>query len=248
MKKLLFALTAAFALSAFSTQAADDRCFEMRVYYANDGKLDALHSRFRDHTLGLFEKHGLTNIGYWVPVDNKDNTLIYVIASPNKAAHKKSWKAFINDPVWKAAYKASTADGKLVKKVESTFMNATDYSPIPSPHIAKPERKFELRVYSAAEGKLPGLNARFRDHTVGLFEKHGIKNIGYWVPQDDSDKRLIYVVAHKDQDSRNANFKKFGKDPAWQKARAASEKNGRLLIKKGVKATMMAPTDYSAIK
>ncbi len=79
----------------------DARCFEIRTYYAAPGKLDALLARFRDHTVKLFEKHGITNIGYWVPIDNNDNKLVYVIAFPNREAREGpegSWKAFGKDP------------------------------------------------------------------------------------------------------------------------------------------------------
>jgi hypothetical protein len=250
MKKLHLILAATLLLGSLSAQA-DDRCYEMRVYYANEGKLDALNARFRDHTCRLFEKHGLTNIGYWVPVENPDNKLVYIIASPNREAHKKSWKAFINDPDWKKAYAESTADGKLIHKVESTFMKPTDYSMVPSPDAQSPERAFELRIYTTNEGKLDGLNARFRDHTVELFAKHGITNIAYWTPMDKNkgaDNKLIYIIAHKDQEARNASFKAFSQDPRWQTARKASEENGKLLVKKGVDATMMKPTDYSPLK
>ncbi len=107
----------------------DTRCFEMRTYYAAPGKLDALHARFRDHTCKLFEKHGMQNIGYWVPVDNPDNKLIYILAYPSREAREKSWKAFMADPDWQKAYKASEVNGRLVAKAESLFLSATDYSP-----------------------------------------------------------------------------------------------------------------------
>ncbi|WP_415926376.1 NIPSNAP family protein [Ningiella sp. W23] len=103
--------------------------FEMRTYTTYDGKLDALDARFRDHTTALFEKHGMKNIGYWIPTDQA-NTLIYVLSHKSREAAGESWKAFINDPQWKAAYQASIADGKLVSNIDSVFMNATDYSDI----------------------------------------------------------------------------------------------------------------------
>jgi hypothetical protein len=116
--------------------AADEpganRLFEMRTYVANDGKMDDLHKRFREHTNKLFVKHGMDLVGYWTPVDGPDaaNTLVYILAYPNKEAREKSWKAFMADPAWQAAYKASHANGTLVKKVESKFLSPTDYSPI----------------------------------------------------------------------------------------------------------------------
>ena len=110
----------------------DTRVFEMRIYYANPGKMDALHARFREHTNKLFVKHGMTLIGYWSPIDKKDSEerLIYILAYPSKDAAKKSWDAFRKDPDWIKARDASEKDGVLVKKVDSVNMNPTDYSPI----------------------------------------------------------------------------------------------------------------------
>ncbi len=110
----------------------DTRVFEMRTYYAEPGKMKALHARFRDHTNKLFVKHGMTIIGFWVPIDptQAEEKMVYILAYPSKEAAEKSWKAFGNDPEWKTAKDASEKDGKLVKKVDSIFLNPTDYSPI----------------------------------------------------------------------------------------------------------------------
>ncbi len=106
--------------------------FEMRVYTTHPGKLGDLHNRFSQHTNSLFVKHGMRLIGYWTPTDGpeSENTLIYILAYPSREAREKSWKGFMSDLDWKAAYAASIENGKLVKKVDSTFMNATGYSPI----------------------------------------------------------------------------------------------------------------------
>ena len=110
----------------------DAQVYELRVYATHPGKLDDLHARFRDHTNHLFVKHGMTLIGYWTPSDGPEaqNTLVYILAYPSKEAREASWKAFREDPAWKAAYAASIEDGKLVEKVESKFLNPTHYSPI----------------------------------------------------------------------------------------------------------------------
>jgi len=245
MKNLyLFALVLALDLSA-----ADTRLFELRTYHANPGKLDALHARFRDHTVKLFEKHGMTNLGYWVPVDNEGNTLTYVLAYPDKAARNRAWKAFLNDPDWKKAYRESTADGKLVKKVDRIFLSATDYSPPIQPRQADSPRAFQLRTYTAAEGKLDALHARFRNHTVKLFEKHGLENVAYWTPvkgEKGHGNTLIYFIAGRSVEAIKESFAGFRKDPAWQQARKASEVNGRLTKK--VVGVFMRPTDYSPTK
>ena len=104
--------------------------YELRTYTAADGKLDALESRFRDHTMDLFERHGMKNIAYWIPVD-VPNTLIYVLAHHDRDAAKKSWQSFVNDQDWQRIFKASRVDGPLVVRIESVFMKATDYSPMP---------------------------------------------------------------------------------------------------------------------
>jgi NIPSNAP len=111
---------------------ADARVFELRIYHAAPGKMDALNARFRDHTNKLFKKHGMEIIAFWNPTDPKEaeSKLIYILAYPSKEAADKSWQAFRDDPDWKTAKDASEKDGKLVDKVESTFMKPTDYSPI----------------------------------------------------------------------------------------------------------------------
>jgi hypothetical protein len=109
--------------------AAANRIFEMRTYITHPGRLDALNARFRDHTNKLFVKHGMELVGYWTP-QGKENTLIYILAYPSREAREASWKAFQADPDWKAAREASEKDGKIVDKVESVFLDPTDYSPI----------------------------------------------------------------------------------------------------------------------
>ena len=110
----------------------DTRVFEMRTYYAAPGKMTALHARFRDHTCKLFEKHGMTIIGFWVPTKPEDaeQKMVYILAFPSKEAAAKSWKDFVNDPDWKKAKAESEKDGTLVTKVDSVYLNPTDYSPI----------------------------------------------------------------------------------------------------------------------
>jgi hypothetical protein len=109
-----------------------ERVFEIRTYTCEHGKLPALLARFRDHTTRLFEKHGMTNIGYWVPIDGERsrNTLIYILAHDSRAAADKSWQAFRTDPVWLQARDASEAAGKIVSKVESVFLAPTNFSKI----------------------------------------------------------------------------------------------------------------------
>lgn len=251
MRTLPFMLLLILASSQNVTAAEDDLCYEMRTYYANEGKLDALHSRFRDHTLELFRKHGIRNVGYWVPTDNKENKLVYVIAFPSREKQPEMWKAFLNDADWKAAYRESVSDGRLVGKIDSVFLKATDFSPAIKAVDSDKPRLFELRTYTTREGRLDALKARFRDHTVELFEKHGLKNVAYWTPRDEEkgrDNKLVYMLRHDSEDARSAGFAAFGKDPRWKTARTASVADGPILVKKGVKSEMLKPTDYSPMK
>jgi hypothetical protein len=225
--------------------------YEMRVYYAAEGKLDDLNTRFRDHTMSIFEKHGIKNVGYFVPADNKGNKLIYFLSYPSREAREKSWKEFFADPDWQKAAKESEKNGKLVQKVEMSFLQLTDYSPMPEAKNSSPERTFELRTYTTPEGKLDDLNARFRDHTLALFKKHGMESIAYWLKMPDqknASTTLVYLLAHKSRDAAKASFDSFRADPDWQKAKAASEKNGPLTVQDGVKSEFLKPTDYSPLK
>lgn len=235
-----------------AAEQPDQRVFELRVYYAAEGKLDALNARFRNHTLKLFEKHGMTNIGYWMPIENPERMLIYFLAYPDRESRDKSWKAFMADPEWQAAYKASEVDGKLVAKATSQFFQATDFSPEIKPN-AVGSRVFELRTYTTTEGNLPALQARFRDHTVGLFNKHGMTNVAYWTltpDQPNADKLLVYILAHASQEAAAESFGNFREDPAWIAARTASEQKagGSLTAPGGVESLFLIPTDYSPIR
>jgi hypothetical protein len=108
------------------------KVFELRTYTAPEGKLPNLLARFRDHTLRIFENHGMTNVGYWVPQDSPaaDNTLVYIISHDSRDAAAASWAAFREDPEWQRVAEESQVDGRIVEKVESLFLEATDFSPL----------------------------------------------------------------------------------------------------------------------
>ena len=115
-----------------AAQPAPARVFEIRTYHCFPGRLDALHKRFREHTMKMFEKHGMTNVAYWTFQDSpaKEDTLIYVISHASREQAKANWAAFGADPEWQKIAADSQVDGKIVEKVESVFVDATDYSPL----------------------------------------------------------------------------------------------------------------------
>jgi NIPSNAP len=118
-------------LEAQGAGTKSDVVYELRVYHANEGKLDALLARFRDHTITIFNRHGMKSIAYWTPTDEplKGRTLIYILKHPSRAAATANWKSFHDDPEWVKVSTASEVNGKLVEKVDSTFMTLTDFSP-----------------------------------------------------------------------------------------------------------------------
>jgi hypothetical protein len=109
-----------------------DRVFELRTYTAPEGKLEALNARFRDHTMEFFEKHDMTNVGYWTPLEGPtaENTLVYLISHESREAARANWAAFNADSGWREVSRASQVDGRIVSNVESVFLRPTDYSPI----------------------------------------------------------------------------------------------------------------------
>ena len=111
-------------------EAGDSAVYELRTYTTFPGKLPALNKRFRDHTMRIFKKHGMTNVMYFTPVD-KEDTLVYLLKHNSQDAAKKSWAAFRQDPEWKKVAEESQKDGKIVMKVQSVFLKPTDYSPRP---------------------------------------------------------------------------------------------------------------------
>jgi heme-degrading monooxygenase HmoA len=245
------AAIAAFAclmISPAMTLPLAAEVYELRIYKTRPGKLDELNARFRDHTMRLFEKHGIESMGYWVPTEEaaSKNTLIYVIKHDSREAAKESWKAFLADPEWKRAA-AESGVGGLAEPPKSTYMEMTDYSPEYENADGDEDDVFELRIYKAAEGKLGKLDARFRDHTIDLFEKHGIKSVAYWHPTDPpaASDTLIYIIEHESREAAKGSWKAFASDPAWKKA-ARESGVGRLAERPT--SIYMKATDYSPIQ
>ncbi len=253
-------LVALLAFAFPAARAADDkpahketRLFELRIYTANEGKLDAIHKRTQDAGMKLLEKHGATVVGVWSPVDAKDARFFLLLAHKDRAARDATFKAFAADPDWVKVRDESEKDGKLVAKAEELFLTATDYSPMVKVAENNAVRVFELRTYTATEGKLDNLNARFRDHTLKLFEKHGMKNWAYWnyaKGTKGDDAMLVYFLTHESPEAAKKSFDEFRKDEDWVKARTASEEKagGSLTVKDGVKSVFLKPTVYSPTK
>jgi hypothetical protein len=111
---------------------AADRVFELRTYTAPEGKLDDLLARFRDHTIRIFNRHGMTSVGYWLPQDStlRGNTLVYLLAHPSRAAADQAWRDFAADPEWVRVSEESQRDGRIVTQVVRQYLDPTDFSPM----------------------------------------------------------------------------------------------------------------------
>lgn len=257
MKPLLRLLALLLALAA-TVRAADLSIYELRTYTTEPGRLDALLARFRDHTLKLFAKHGITNLAYWVPMDEKNGAgakLVYLLGYPSRDAATAAWKNFRSDPEWQAVAKASeapSAGGKIVAKVESIFLAPTAYSPAFKVGAAAAPRVFELRTYTTPDEKrLAALDARFGGGETDLFAHAGMTGVAYTHPVD-ADKgaahTLIYLLAHANREAAAASWQKFRTDPAWVKLRADSEKAAGGSLTAKTESMFLTPVDFSPTK
>jgi NIPSNAP len=229
--------------------AKSDVVYELREYHANEGKLDTLLARFRDHTITIFNRHGMKSIAYWTPTDEplKGKTLVYILEHPSRAAAAANWETFHDDPEWVKVAAASEANGKLVEKVDSTYMSATDFSRAASgggwTDVATPV--YELRIYHTNEGKLEPLLKRFREKETAIFRRLGMYGVGYWTADDEplKDRTLIYILKHKSREAATESWAQFAKDPEWVKLKAESEAGGAFVEKR--ESIFMTRTKFS---
>lgn len=241
----------AFMLIACAVSAASrPALYELRTYTAEPGKKADLITRLAGAS-ELFARHGMTNVAYWTPTDEKDGAqdkVIYLLGHQDRAAAAASWQAFDHDPAWQALKAKNEAGGKVVSKLESVFLTPTDYSPATATS-GNPGGVFELRTYTAADGKLAALDTRFRDHTMDIFKKHGMTNGRYFHPVDadkGSANTLVYWLRHGSREAATASWKAFQADPEWIAFRTASEKDGKLTV--SVKSIFLRPLDFSPLK
>jgi hypothetical protein len=229
--------------------------YVLETFTAMPGKVDDVHAWFRAHQQDVIAKCGATPLAYLVPVgENPERRLLCFHKHPSTRAMLAFGQAVRVDPRWEPMNPDSGSPDRLVQKIEYMTFSLMDYSPKFSPTIAAEPRVFELRTYTCpSSAMLVHLNDRFREHTMGLFKKHGMENLIYLRPLDidDSDRKLIYFLAHKSQDAAKESFAAFRKDPEWLYAKQDSEeKAGGPLTEKenGVVSEFFIATDYSPLK
>ena len=199
--------------------------YEARIYTTVPGKLPAINDRFAKHTMGIFKNHGIGMLGFWTAEIGTSNQLTYILVFDSMADREMKWTAFQADPAWHQVRAETEAAGPIVDHVVNAFMRLTPYSP--QPQLGS--NIHELRVYDAMPGKLPALHDRFANHTMQLFKKHGIDNVAYWTEDVGTSNRLVYMLGYPDLGAREKGWTAFQADPAWQQARAESEKDGPLV-------------------
>jgi NIPSNAP len=248
MKFLKAGWLALWLLPVLAQAQAVPRLYELRIYTAAPGKMDALLARFQNHALQYWPQYGIKLEGFWLPVEaGADPQLYYLVSYADMAARERAWRDFQADRRWQKAVKKSVKTGEILAKTEEIFLQITDFSP--NQWQAVGNRVFELRVYNAHPNRLPDVLARFRNHTVKLFEKHGMQNLVYFtsIPQKaDETSKLYYFLGHRDQAAGKAAFETFRQDPAWHQVRDASEANGKIVER--VVSVYLRPVDFSPWK
>ena len=266
MPALLFVVIAVFLTGPLFAAAPEPprrlasehplRLYELRTIQASPGRLDALHSRLRDHQIPLLEKHGIFTQAVFIPAGENPQELVYLLtAAEGLGLMEEGWTGFRNDPKWLQVIANTDSDGNLVAREERTRrLVRTSWSPQFKPeHVGEP-RVFELRTYACPDpSRHAALLRRFRDHTIKLFEKHGMHNIVYWVPDEEPEaqQRLVYLLAHKSREAAKESFAGFRADPEWLAAKKASEEaaGGSLTVKEnGIVSEFLKATEYSPLR
>jgi len=214
--------------------------YEWRTYEATPGKLAALQTHL-EVAAGLFKKHQLGVLGFWTEEIGTGGQVNYMWIYEDLTEREKKLAAFGSDSAWKrqVAEETEREGGPVVARVQNTMLQLTPYSPTPR----LTTKIQEWRIYEAMPGRLPDLHNRFANHTLRLFEKHMITNIGYWTEVFGTSNRLVYMLGYSSLADREKSWAAFQADQDWQRARAESETNGPLVAK--TYARILRPTAYS---
>lgn len=212
---------------------------EWRTYEATSGKLAVLLNHLKV-AAGLFQKHGLNTLGFWTEEIGTAFQISYMWSYEDMQEREAKLAAFTADDAWKQLVAAEAEkEGPVVARIHNTMLQKTRYSP--EPQIKGNVQ--EWRIYDSMPGKLPDLNNSFANHALGLFAKHGISSIGYWTEMFGTSNRLVYMLGYPSLGDREESWAAFQADPAWQQARADSEKNGPLVAK--VSSCILRATSFS---
>jgi hypothetical protein len=256
---------------------AESPVYELRVYQPKSGMKNDLLSFMEKNVLTLAKENGLEIVAGFVPLDETDDRIVTLVRHKDRESSDAAYEKMQSNPQVQAVFQEAFPSGSPVESLTRVFLTQTDYSP----EIAieeKGNRVFELRTYIASPNNLDALNARFRNHTMKLFARHGMTNVIYWniakgeaMPAKDllmalspksqgkaditdplpaSGNTLVYFLTHESQDAAKGSFDAFRQDPEWNTVRTESEKKagGSLTAGNGVKSWFLKPTKFSPVK
>lgn len=277
MIRSLYPLVIALMMGVAS-MAQDSQVYELRTYTSEPGRQADTLKLMSYEGLPYMKKHKIDLVGVWTPIEVADERVFMLVRHKDKPTSEAAWSAFQNDAGWKEAVEKSQIDGKKpVAGIERVFLTTNAYSPVLNVEKVG-NRIFELRTYITTPNNLPNLNARFQNHTLELFKKHGMTNIVYWSvrkgeatncgdllkalsPLGKSNasvdaslpaagNALVYFLAHASPDAAKESFGKFREDSNWQKALKESEAaaGGPLTVKDGVKSLYLKPVAFSPLQ
>jgi hypothetical protein len=208
-------------------EQSDTLRYELQVVTAKPGKLGQLHDWFCEHQTDVLAKHGALNLVYLVPIgENPEGKILCLYEFPSLPAVLKFSREVKADPVRAPLDTSKDGPDRLVETVAIMQFRPTSYSPLFEPQKSREPRVFELRTPTCpSPEKLALLHERFKNHTLGLFQKHGMENLVYLQPVDleDSDRTLVYLLGHKSEAAAKESFTAFRKDPDWLAAKEESE-------------------------
>lgn len=251
----MIACGALLAASLAASRTHAETIYEWHTLAAAPGKLDALHSQLRERVLPALGDRGLRTVAVFTPAgDNPERLVHLVLAGSPEGAESAGADLLAGVAEWQSLL-ADVAGAPAIAAPRSTQrLRTTAWSPLPVAAQGTAARVFELRTYTSPDAaRRQALLQRFEQHTLKLFEKHGMTNVIYWTPAGgpDAETKLVYLLAHESPASAKASFDGFRKDPDWIAAKTASETaaGGSLTTKeKGVVSEFLVPTDYSPLR
>jgi hypothetical protein len=252
LHRLFSALVAAlsFGLKMHAADSPSPTYCEVRIYTVTSNKMDGVLERFRETVEPVRRKHGIDTLGYWsAPGTTNGGVFVYLMAAPSKETLQEREKEFGADPDFRKGYAESNRKhGKTVD--QTTALPLTIDSTAKFDFTAsKTPRVFDLRVYSVLPGKLDAFRDRWHDHAVPIYERHGLHSIGWWVADTkdaEGHDQFICLLAGESAEAIQKSIAAFHADPEWQRVAKVTEARG--ILRSGVSAFKLTPTEFSPLK
>ncbi len=240
----------------FHQTHARGEVYELRTYHVAENKMEPLLTRFRDHSLALLSTHGMTHMGYWLPVDESERSrrLVYIVAHQSVAAGRASWGAFSKDPAWQRARDESERTGKLVTAFDSVYLEPVSVDNVLLNTLresAARSRLYELRVFQSEKGRQAEWVGALQLKGMPLWQKHGMQVVALWrsvpTPKNSSESVAVLFV-HVDAESAEAKGRALAADPAWTELLNSLPKPAVEPASGADRPQLLSPVDFSPLK